>query len=65
MIMKNTVTDELVNKVYHLTRALDSAQNIVKTLEKENERLKSLLSQLSYNKDNQEDHYEDYLETIS
>ena len=49
MIMKNTVTDELINKVYQLTKALNTAESIIKTLEQENEGLKQTLSLLSNN----------------
>jgi len=48
MIMKNYVADELANKVYHLTKALNQAESIIKTLEVENEHLKEALSSLSY-----------------
>ena len=44
MIMKNYVTDELINKVYHLTKALNQAESIIKTLEVENNNLKETLS---------------------
>jgi len=47
MIMKNSVTNELVNKVYHLSKALRTAESIIKTLEQENEGLKQTLSLLS------------------
>lgn len=47
MIMKNTVTDELVNKIYHLTKALDTAKEAVETLQKENENLKHLLEEMT------------------
>ena len=46
MIMKNYVTDELINKVYHLTKAINQAESIIKTLEKENQSLKEELSLL-------------------
>ena len=46
MIMKNYVTDELINKVYHLTKALNQAESIVKILEKENTSLKEILSSI-------------------
>lgn len=49
MIMKNTVTDELVNKVYHLTKALNKAENLVETLQQENENLKKLLEDIDHN----------------
>jgi cell division protein FtsB len=45
--MKNTVTDELINKVYQLTKALTTAESIIKILEQENEGLKQTLSLLS------------------
>lgn len=44
MIMKNYVTDELVNKIYHLTKAVDQAKEIIAKLEKENKNLKDLLA---------------------
>lgn len=44
MIMKNYVTDELINKVYHLTKALNQAESIIKTLEAENNTLKEAVS---------------------
>lgn len=47
MIMKNYVADELSNKVYHLTKALNQAQNIIKVLEEENEKLKDVLTNLA------------------
>ena len=40
MIMKNYVADELSNKVYHLHKALEQAQAIIKILEEENQNLK-------------------------
>jgi hypothetical protein len=49
--MKNTVTDELVNKVYHLTKALNQAESIIKTLEVENNNLKETLSSI-YDREN-------------
>jgi hypothetical protein len=48
--MKNYVTDELVNKVYHLTKALNQAESIIKTLETENNSLKEALSSI-YNRE--------------
>ena len=51
MIMKNYVTDELVNKVYHLTKALNQAESIIKTLETENNSLKEALSSI-YDREN-------------
>jgi hypothetical protein len=49
--MKNYVTDELINKVYHLTKALNQAESIIKTLEVENDNLKETLS-LIYDREN-------------
>jgi len=51
MIMKNTVTDELINKVYHLTKALNQAESIIKILEVENDNLKETLSSI-YDREN-------------
>jgi len=51
MIMKNYVTDELINKVYHLTKALNQAESIIKTLEVENNTLKETLSSI-YDREN-------------
>ena len=39
MIMKNYVSDELLNKVQHFTRALETAMSIVDTLQIENQNL--------------------------
>jgi hypothetical protein len=49
--MKNTVTDELINKVYHLTKALNQAESIIKILEVENDNLKETLSSI-YDREN-------------
>jgi hypothetical protein len=49
--MKNYVTDELINKVYHLTKALNQAESIIKTLEVENNTLKETLSVI-YDREN-------------
>jgi hypothetical protein len=49
--MKNYVADELANKVYHLTKALNQAESIIKTLEVENDNLKETLS-LIYDREN-------------
>jgi len=51
MIMKNYVTDELINKVYHLTKAINQAESIIKTLEVENNNLKETLSSI-YDREN-------------
>lgn len=46
MIMKNYVADELANKVYHLTQALQQATDIIEKLDAQNENLKQILSNL-------------------
>jgi hypothetical protein len=51
MIIKNYVTDELINKVYHLTKALNQAESIIKILEVENDNLKEKLSSI-YDREN-------------
>lgn len=51
MIMKNTVTDELVNKLYHLTKALNLVESIVEKLQQENLKLKETLSYLEHSED--------------
>ena len=50
MIMTNYVSDELANKVYHLTKALNQVEGIVETLQRENDNLREVLS-LMENKD--------------
>jgi hypothetical protein len=45
--MKNYVTDELMNKVYHLTQALNRAEHIVSVLEKENKSLRDAFNNLA------------------
>ena len=47
MIMKNYVSDELANKVYHLTQALNKAERIVSILEEENKNLKDAFNNLA------------------
>jgi argininosuccinate lyase len=47
--MKNSVTDELVNKMYHLTKALDIAKGVIDTLQVENDKLKTLLEDINSN----------------
>jgi len=47
MIMKNYVSDELANKVYHLTQALNKAEHIVSILEEENKNLKDAFNNLA------------------
>lgn len=47
MIMKNYVSDELANKVYHLTQALNQAEKIIESLQKENDALKETVIQLN------------------
>jgi len=44
MIMKNFVTDELVNKVYHLTKALNQANEIIANLKVHNKVLTDALA---------------------
>jgi hypothetical protein len=44
MIMKNYVADELSNKVYHLTLALEKANEIIEKLDEENKNLKEILN---------------------
>lgn len=48
MIMKNYVTDELVNKIYHLHKALEQAQKIISLLETENKELKKIMESLDH-----------------
>ena len=50
MIMKNYVADELSNKVYHLHKALEKAQEIIVILEKENNYLKKLMENIDQHK---------------
>lgn len=47
MIMKNYVADELMNKVYHLTQALNKAEKIVSSLEEENKNLRDAFNNLA------------------
>jgi MoxR-like ATPase len=47
MIMKNYVADELMNKVYHLTQALNKAKDIVSVLEEENKNLRDAFNNLA------------------
>lgn len=42
-----SITDELVNKVKYLHKALDQANNIIQTLENENKRLNDVLTNLA------------------
>jgi hypothetical protein len=46
MIMKNYVADELSNKVYHLTMALEKANEIIKRLEEQNQSLEKAFGDL-------------------
>lgn len=46
MTMNSYVADELANKVYHLTQALNQTQEIVKRLEIENATLKECLDDI-------------------
>ena len=45
--MTNYVSDELANKVYHLTQALNKTEHIVSILEKENKNLKDAFNNLA------------------
>jgi hypothetical protein len=47
MSMNNYIADELANKVKHLHSALSQAQNIIETLEQENNRLYDVLISLA------------------
>lgn len=60
MIMKNYVSDELANKVYHLTKALQQANDIIKKLDIENENMKHILSNLGVEVE-ENNHQEFYL----
>jgi cell division protein FtsB len=46
MKMRSYVADELSNKVYHLHKALQQAQDIIKILEEENQNLKKTIELL-------------------
>lgn len=45
--MNSYVADELANKNYYLTKALTEANDIIKTLEIENNRLRDVLTNLA------------------
>lgn len=47
MNMKNWVSDELSNKVYHLQKALNKADEIISVLQEENCRLQDALNNLT------------------
>lgn len=48
-----SINDELVNKVFHLTKALNQARDIIDSLEEQNSCLKDALSSIeSLNKEN-------------
>lgn len=47
MIMKNIVSNELINQVFRLTQALNSAKSIATIIDQENENLKQALLLLS------------------
>lgn len=47
MHIKQSITNELINKNYYLHKALDEANNIILILEKENSRLKNVITNLS------------------
>lgn len=48
-VMTDYISDELANKVKHLHSALSQANNIIDTLEKENNRLYDVLISLASN----------------
>lgn len=60
MIMKNYVADELANKVYHLTKALKEANDIIKKLDVENDNMKQILSNLGVEVEENNHHQESY-----
>ena len=65
MIMTNYVSDELTNKVYHLTQALNKAERIVSILEEENKNLKDAFNNLaSLNKEDYAVSNEDFSEQL-
>jgi len=65
MIMKNYVSDELINKVYHLTQALNRAEHIVSVLEEENKNLRDVFNNLaSLNKEDYAVSNEDFSEQL-
>lgn len=65
MIMKNYVADELMNKVYHLTKALKKAEEIVSVLEQENKNLRDVFDNLtSLNKEDYAMSNEDHSEQL-
>lgn len=45
--MNPSINDELVNKVFHLTKALNQAKDIINILEKQNICLKDALNNLA------------------
>jgi hypothetical protein len=55
MIMKNYVADELANKVYHLTKALDQANSIIEKLEIQNEILTDALAYINCTENTEEE----------
>lgn len=53
--MNPSINDELANKVFHLTQALNQARNIIDSLEHQNACLKDALANLaSLNKEDYE-----------
>lgn len=46
----NFIADELANKVYHLSRALEQAKSIIDTLEEQNKNLIDVLNGLTSEK---------------
>ena len=52
MIMKNYVADELANKVYHLSKALDQAREIIEKMDAEHKLLQdAFINLVSIKKD--------------
>lgn len=59
--MNISINDELANKVFHLSKALDSAKKIILLLEDQNACLKDALASLaSINKEDYEKCLENY-----
>ena len=51
MVVKNSITDELVNKLYHLTKAYEQAKDIIKVLEEENHFLQETIKEYQLSHD--------------
>lgn len=52
MKMHSYITDELVNKIYHLSEALNKAKTIIDTLEEENNSLKEVIKYFQIENEN-------------